>query len=47
MTHHGENFDMLAWLTKVDTWYMEEWAYFIERLKSVREADGVIRELLG
>ena len=42
MTHHGENPDMLAWLTKVDTWYMEEWAYFIERLKSVREGDGTL-----
>lgn len=40
MTHHGEDADKLKWLTQVDTWYMEDWAYFIERLKSVKEGDG-------
>jgi hypothetical protein len=40
MTHHGEDPDKLKWLTTVDTWYMEDWAYFIEKLKSAREGDG-------
>jgi len=40
MTHHGEDPDKLKWLTQVDTWYMEDWAYFIERLKNVKEGDG-------
>ena len=42
MTHHGEEPDKLKWLTRVDTWYMEDWAYFIERLKSVKEGDGTL-----
>ncbi|QDT36585.1 hypothetical protein Pan189_09450 [Stratiformator vulcanicus] len=40
MTHHGEDPDKLRWLTKVDTWYSEEWAYFIEKLKGVPEGSG-------
>lgn len=42
MTHHGEDPDRLKWLTQVDTWYMEEWAYFIEKLKGVKEGDGTL-----
>ncbi len=40
MTHHGEEADKLRWLTRVDTWYSEDWAYFINKLKSIREGDG-------
>jgi hypothetical protein len=42
MTHHGEDPDKLKWLTTVDTWYMEDWAYFIEKLKSASEGDGTL-----
>jgi hypothetical protein len=42
MTHHGEDPDKLKWLTQVDTWYAEDWAYFIDRLKSVKEGDGTL-----
>jgi len=42
MTHHGEDADKLKWLTKADTWYMEEWAYFLEKLKGVKEGDGTL-----
>ncbi|TVS14425.1 MAG: DUF1552 domain-containing protein [Planctomycetaceae bacterium] len=42
MTHHGEEADKLKWLTTVDTWYMEDWAYFIEKLRSVKEGDGTL-----
>jgi hypothetical protein len=44
MTHHGEDPDKLKWLTQVDTWYSEEWAYFLNKLKSVREGDGSLLE---
>lgn len=40
MTHHGEDPDKLKWLTKVDTWYSEEWAYFIEKLAGIKEGQG-------
>ena len=42
MTHHGEDPDKLSWWTKADTWYMEEWARFLDRLKSVKEGDGTL-----
>lgn len=42
MTHHGEDPDKLRWWTKADTWYMEEWAYFLDRLRSVKEGDGTL-----
>lgn len=42
MTHHGEDADKLRWWTTADTWYMEEWAYFLDRLKSVKEGDGTL-----
>lgn len=42
MTHHGEEADKLKWLTKVDTWYLEDWAYFIEKLKGMKEGDGTL-----
>ena len=42
MTHHGEDPDKLKWLTQVDIWYAEDWAYFIDKLKGVREGDGTL-----
>ena len=42
MTHHGEDPDKLKWWTIADTWYMEEWAYFLNRLKSVKEGNGTL-----
>lgn len=42
MTHHGEDTDKLKWWTIADTWYMEEWAYFLDRLKSVKEGNGTL-----
>jgi hypothetical protein len=40
MTHHGEDPDKLKWFTKADIWYMEEWAYFLNRLKAIEEGEG-------
>ncbi len=42
MTHHGEDPNLLKWLTQVDIWYSEEWAYFIEKLKSIPEGNGTL-----
>lgn len=42
MTHHGEDPDMLKWFTQADIWYMEEWAYFLNKLKSIEEGDGTL-----
>lgn len=42
MTHHGEDPDKLKWFTQADIWYMEEWAYFLNKLKSIRDGDGTL-----
>ncbi len=42
MTHHGEDPDKLKWLTKADILYMQEWAYFIDKLRSVSEGEGTL-----
>lgn len=42
MTHHGEDPDKLKWFTQADIWYMEEWAYFLYKLKSVKEGEGTL-----
>lgn len=49
LTHHGNDPQNLEELAKVDTIYMQQWAYFLNRLKSIREADGTLldRTLLG
>ena len=40
MTHHGEDPDKLLWFTRADTLYMEDWAYFLNKLKAVREGEA-------
>ena len=42
MTHHGEDPDKLKWFTQSDIWYMEDWAYFLGKLKSIQEGDGTL-----
>jgi len=42
MTHHGEDPDKLKWFTKADIYYMEDWAYFLGKLKSIKEGDGTL-----
>jgi hypothetical protein len=42
MTHHGEDADKLKWFTQADIWYMEEWAYFLNKLRSIREGEGTL-----
>jgi hypothetical protein len=42
MTHHGEDPDKLKWFTQADIWYMEDWAYFLNRLQSIQAGDGTL-----
>ena len=42
MTHHGEDPDKLKWFTQSDIWYMEEWSYFLGKLKSIREGQSTL-----
>jgi hypothetical protein len=49
LSHHGNDPQSLEELAKVDTIYMKHWAYFLDRLQSIREGDGTLldRTLLG
>ena len=40
LTHHNNDPKNLAELAKVDRIYFEQWAYFIDRLKSFKQPDG-------
>ncbi|MDB5334614.1 MAG: hypothetical protein JWN70_233 [Planctomycetaceae bacterium] len=42
MTHHGEDPDKLKWFTQSDIWYMEDWAYFLNKLKAIKEGEGTL-----
>lgn len=42
LTHHGNDPKNLEELAKVDTIYMSHWAYFLNRLKSIREGDHTL-----
>ena len=42
MTHHGEDPDKLKWFTQSDIWYMEEWDYFLNKLRDIQEGDGTL-----
>lgn len=39
LTHHGNDPKNLEELAKVDTIYQKQWAYFLDKMKSVKEAD--------
>lgn len=49
LSHHGNDPKNLDELAKVDTIYMQHWAYFLKRLKSIQEGDQTLldRTLLG
>ncbi len=49
LSHHGEDPQNLEELAKVDEIYMKHWAYFLNRLHSVREGEGTLLDhcLLG
>jgi hypothetical protein len=40
ITHNGGDKDKLAWWTKIDAWQMEDWVYFLDKLKNIREGTG-------
>lgn len=49
LSHHGNDPKNLEELAKVDEIYMRHWAYFLNRLASIREGDGTLldRTVLG
>jgi len=42
LTHHGNQVDKFKWWAAVDECYIEFWAYFLDKLKSVEEGNGTL-----
>ena len=42
LSHHNEDPDKLRLWTAVDRIYMEQWAYFLGKLKSIKEGQGTL-----
>jgi hypothetical protein len=40
ITHNGGEEEKLGWWTKIDAWQMEDWVYFLTKLKNMREGNG-------
>ena len=42
ITHNGGEEEKLRWWTKIDAWQMEDWVYFLNKLKNMREGNGTV-----
>ena len=42
ITHNGGEEEKLRWWTKIDAWQMEDWVYFLTKLKNMREGNGTV-----
>ncbi len=42
LSHHGKNPDKVAKLKKIDRFHLEQYAYLLNRLKSIPEGDGTL-----
>lgn len=40
LSHHGRNEDKLAKIAKIDLFYAEQWAYFLEKAQQKKDLDG-------
>ncbi len=41
-SHHGGNPEKLKLLAKIDRWHTTQFAYFLDKLKAVKEGDGTL-----
>ena len=42
LSHHGKDPDKLAKIKKINTYHIEQFAYFLAKLKSIKEGDGTV-----
>jgi hypothetical protein len=42
ITHNGGDEEKLGWWTKLDAWQMQDWVYFLTKLKNMREGTGTV-----
>lgn len=42
ISHHNGEDEKLQWWTKIDAWQMEDWVYFLNKLKNMPEGKGTV-----
>ncbi|WP_435008135.1 DUF1552 domain-containing protein [Tundrisphaera lichenicola] len=42
LSHHGKDPEKLAKIKKINTYHIEQFAYFLEKLRSIREGEGTV-----
>ena len=42
LSHHGGDQDKLTQYEKINTWHVEQFAYMLDRMKSIREGEGTL-----
>jgi hypothetical protein len=42
LSHHKKKPDAIEQYSKINRWHVEQWVYFLERLRSTREGDGTL-----
>ncbi len=42
LSHHGKDPDKLAKVRKINTYHVEQFAYFLAKLRAAREGDGTV-----
>jgi hypothetical protein len=42
ITHNAGDEQKLRWWTKIDAWQMDDWVYFLGKLKNMREGTGTV-----
>src|SRR4029078_3919006 len=42
LSHHGEKAELTSQIRKIDRFLMTQFAYFVEKLKSVKEGNGTL-----
>ena len=40
LTHHGNRADWIEQVTQIDTWYVQQLAYFLEKMEATKDIDG-------
>ncbi len=40
LTHHGNKADWIEKVTQIDVWYVQQLAYFLERMEATKDIDG-------
>src|SRR6185295_3213193 len=40
LSHHGNRADWMELVTQIDIWYMQQFAYFLQKMEATKDIDG-------